>query len=88
MIRRFMKAKIHRATVTQVDLDYVGSVTIDRDLLDAADIAINEQVDIYNITNGSRITTYAIEGPRGSGIIGVNGPSIFFNSVARLPSTR
>ena len=79
-----MKAKIHRATVTQVDLDYVGSVTIDRDLLDAADIAINEQVDIYNITNGSRITTYAIEGPRGSGIIGVNGAAAHHANVGDL----
>lgn len=84
MIRRFLKAKIHRATVTQVDLDYVGSITVDRDLLDAADIAINEQVDIYNITTGTRFTTYAIEGPRGSGIIGINGAAAHLAHVGDL----
>nr|WP_157460456.1 MULTISPECIES: aspartate 1-decarboxylase [Deinococcus] len=67
------RAKIHRATVTQADLDYVGSVTIDQDLLDAADILVNERVDIYNITNGNRLSTYALSGPRGSGVIGING---------------
>lgn len=68
-----LKTKIHRAKVTQADLHYVGSITVDRDLLDAAGILINEQVDVLNITNGNRFTTYAIEGPRGSGIIGING---------------
>lgn len=67
------RAKIHRATVTQADLDYVGSITIDQDLLDAADILVNERVDIYNITNGNRLATYAISGQRGTGIIGING---------------
>ncbi len=67
------RAKIHRATVTQADLDYVGSVTIDQDLLDAADILPHERVDIYNITNGNRLSTYALRGPRGSGVIGING---------------
>ncbi len=67
------RAKIHRATVTQADLDYVGSVTIDQDLLDAADILPNERVDIYNVTNGHRLSTYALSGPRGSGVIGING---------------
>ena len=73
MIINMLKAKIHRAKVTQADLHYVGSITVDRDLLDAAGILINEQVDVLNITNGNRFTTYAIEGPRGSGVIGING---------------
>jgi aspartate 1-decarboxylase len=68
-----MKSKIHRATVTQADLHYVGSVTVDEDLLDAADLLPNEQVDIVDITNGARLTTYAIPGERGSGVIGING---------------
>lgn len=68
-----LKAKLHRATVTQADLHYEGSITIDRDLLDQAGILVHEQVDVLDITNGARLTTYAIEGPRGSGIIGING---------------
>ena len=68
-----MKSKIHRATVTQADLDYVGSVTIDADLLDAAELLEGEQVAIVDNTNGARIETYVIPGPRGSGIIGING---------------
>ncbi|GAA6755152.1 aspartate 1-decarboxylase [Thermus thalpophilus] len=66
-------AKIHRATVTQADLHYVGSVTVDQDLLDAAGILAYEQVDIYDITNGARLTTYALPGPRGSGVVQING---------------
>lgn len=73
MIRTLLKSKIHRATVTQADLHYRGSVTIDQDLMEAADIIQNEQVDIYDITNGARLTTYAIAGPRGSGTICING---------------
>ena len=73
MFRTMMKSKIHRATVTQADLHYVGSVTVDEDLLDAADILPNEQVDIVDITNGARLTTYVIPGERGSGVIGING---------------
>ena len=68
-----MKSKIHRATVTQADLDYVGSVTIDADLLDAAQLIEGEQVAIVDNTNGARIETYVIPGPRGSGVIGING---------------
>ena len=68
-----MKAKLHRATVTQADLHYEGSITVDRDLLDMAGILPYEQVDVLDITNGARLTTYAIEGERGSGIIGING---------------
>lgn len=73
MIIEMLKGKIHRATVTQCDLHYEGSITVDRDLLDKAGILINEKVDVLNITNGNRFTTYAIEGKRGSGIIGING---------------
>lgn len=73
MLRTMMKSKIHRATVTQADLHYVGSVTIDADLLDAADLLPNEQVAIVDISNGARLETYTIAGPRGSGIIGING---------------
>lgn len=68
-----MKSKIHRATVTQADLNYIGSITIDEDLMDAVNIIENEKVDIYDVTNGNRLHTYAIKGKRGSGIIGING---------------
>jgi aspartate 1-decarboxylase len=68
-----LKSKVHRATVTQADLHYVGSVTIDRDLMDAADLLPGEQVAIVDIDNGARLETYVIEGPRGSGVIGING---------------
>lgn len=68
-----LKSKLHRATVTQSDLHYEGSITIDRDLMDVGEILPNEQVDVLNINNGERFTTYAIEGERGSGIIGING---------------
>jgi len=73
MVLTLLKAKIHRATVTQCDLDYVGSITIDRVLMDQAGILPYEQVDVLNINNGARFTTYAIEGEKSSGIIGVNG---------------
>ncbi|MBC9227278.1 MULTISPECIES: aspartate 1-decarboxylase [Aeromicrobium] len=73
MLRTMMKSKIHRATVTQADLHYVGSVTVDEDLLDASDILPGELVHIVDVTNGARLETYTIAGPRGSGIIGING---------------
>lgn len=68
-----LKSKLHRATVTRADLHYEGSITIDRDLMDAANFLPYEQVDVLNITNGNRLTTYVIEGERGSGEIGING---------------
>ena len=68
-----LKSKIHRATVTQADLHYVGSVTVDEDLMEAADLLPGEQVAIVDITNGARLETYVITGPRGSGVIGING---------------
>ncbi|MHB9002653.1 MAG: aspartate 1-decarboxylase [Coriobacteriia bacterium] len=73
MRRTMLGGKIHRATVTEACLEYEGSVTVDRDLLDAAGILENEAVSIWNVTNGSRLTTYALNGPRGSGVICVNG---------------
>ena len=73
MLLTMMKSKLHRATVTQADLHYEGSIAIDRDLLDAAEIFPHEQVDVLNITTGARFTTYAIEAPRGSRVFGVNG---------------
>lgn len=73
MHRRMMKSKIHRATVTDADLHYVGSVTVDRDLMDAADLVEYEQVAIVDIDNGARLETYVIEGPRGGGDICLNG---------------
>jgi aspartate 1-decarboxylase len=73
MQRTMLKSKIHRATVTQADLHYVGSVTVDEDLMEAADLLPGEQVAIVDITNGARLETYVISGPRGSGVIGING---------------
>jgi aspartate 1-decarboxylase len=73
MYRTLLKSKIHRARVTAADLHYRGSVTIDRRLMDAADIIEHEQVAIYDITNGARLKTYAISGPPGSGTICING---------------
>lgn len=70
-----VKSKIHKVTVTSADLQYVGSVTIDKDLLDAANIIENEKVQIVNINNGERFETYVIEGERGSGVICLNGPA-------------
>ncbi|MFR4189799.1 MAG: aspartate 1-decarboxylase, partial [Corynebacterium variabile] len=73
MLRTMMKSKIHRATVTQADLHYVGSCTIDADLMESADILEGEQIDIVDVDNGARLTTYAITGERGSGMISING---------------
>jgi aspartate 1-decarboxylase len=68
-----LKSKIHRATVTRADLHYVGSITVDADLMDAADLLPGEQVAVVDVTNGARLETYVIEGERGSGVIGMNG---------------
>lgn len=73
MRRTMMKSKIHRATVTEANLDYVGSITIDRNLMDAADLLPNEKVQVVDNDNGNRLETYVIEGERGSGVIGLNG---------------
>jgi len=71
--RTMLKSKIHRATVTQADLHYVGSLTVDKDLMEAADLLPGEQVAVVDVTNGARLETYVIEGERGSGVIGING---------------
>jgi aspartate 1-decarboxylase len=73
MTRKMMRAKIHRATVTQADVDYEGSITIDRTLMDATDLLPNEAVCVWNVTNGNRFETYVVEGERDSGCICVNG---------------
>jgi len=73
MLITLMKSKIHRATVTEANLDYVGSVTIDMDLMDAAHLFVNEKVQICNVTNGNRLETYVIKGDRGSGVVCLNG---------------
>jgi aspartate 1-decarboxylase len=78
------KSKIHRATVTHADLDYEGSVTIDADLLDAAEILPHEAVHIWNVTRGTRLVTYALEGPRGTGVVGVNGAAAHLNEPGDL----
>ena len=75
MTRKMFKSKIHRARVTHADLHYVGSVTVDLDLLDAADILPGEVVAIVDVTNGTRLETYTIAGERGSGVLGINGPA-------------
>jgi L-aspartate-alpha-decarboxylase len=73
MMRNMMKSKIHRATVTEANLNYVGSITIDEELMEAADLWENEKVQVVNINNGARLETYVIPGPRGSGVICLNG---------------
>jgi len=72
-MRTMLKSKIHRAKVTQVNLDYEGSITIDRTLMEAADLYQYEKVDVLNVNNGARFSTYVIEGEPGSGVIGLNG---------------
>ncbi|MEC0249530.1 aspartate 1-decarboxylase [Paenibacillus chitinolyticus] len=81
MFRTMMKAKIHRATVTEANLNYIGSITIDEDLLDQVDMLPNEKVQIVNNNNGARLETYIIPGPRGTGVICLNG------AAARLVQT-
>ena len=73
MTRQMLRAKIHRITVTDCDVAYEGSMTLDRDLMDACGMVPFERIDVYDVDNGSRFSTYLIEGPRGSGACGVNG---------------
>ncbi len=75
MFIEVMKSKIHRVEVTQADLNYIGSVTIDEDLIDAANLVVHEKVQIVNVNNGERLETYVIKGERGSGVICLNGPA-------------
>lgn len=73
MLIEILKSKIHRATVTETDLSYVGSIAIDENLIEAANLIVNERVHVYNINNGERLDTYVIKAPRGSGAISLNG---------------
>ena len=73
MMREYLRAKIHNATVTEADIEYVGSLTLDADLMDAADLRPFERVDVYNVTGGERFATYIIQGPRASGKVCING---------------
>ena len=73
MQRHMMKSKIHRATITSADLHYEGSLTVDQDLLDAADLLNFEEIQVVNVNNGARFTTYVIPGPRGTGVVQLNG---------------
>ena len=84
MQRTLLGGKIHRATVTQADLHYVGSITIDKTLMDAADLIEGEQVQVVDIDNGARLVTYVIEGAAGSGVIGINGAAARLISVGDL----
>jgi aspartate 1-decarboxylase len=84
MLRPFLRAKIHRARVTRSEVDYVGSITIDSDLLDASGLLPLEQVDVYNLTRGTRFTTYCIAGARAGGEIGVNGAAAHLAAVGDL----
>ncbi|WP_052891238.1 aspartate 1-decarboxylase [Thermogemmatispora carboxidivorans] len=84
MLRTMCKSKIHRATVTMADLNYVGSITIDQNLLEAANIYPYEKVQVVNVTNGSRLETYTIPGERGSGVICLNGAAARLNAVGDI----
>ncbi len=84
MRRRMFLGKIHRATVTHADLEYEGSVTIDQDLLDAAGMLVHEEVHVLNVTRGSRLVTYTLPGPRGSGVICINGAAAHLNKPGDL----
>lgn len=84
MLKTVLNSKLHRARVTQSDLHYVGSITIDEDLMDKAGLQVNEQVHVLDITNGERIVTYVIPGARGSGVIGINGAAAHLMKVDDL----
>ena len=84
MLIEVLRSKIHRVVVTESNLDYIGSITIDEELMDAAGIIENEKVEIYNITNGERFATYAIRGERGTGVIGINGAAAHKAMVGHL----
>jgi len=80
ILARVLKCKIHRATITDANVEYEGSVTIDRDLMDAAQLADYEQIHVWNVTRGSRVVTYAMPGKRGSGTICMNGAGALLNA--------
>ncbi|MEO8772163.1 MAG: aspartate 1-decarboxylase [Ferruginibacter sp.] len=72
---QILKSKIHRITITEANLNYIGSITLDRDLMDAANLIANEKVQVVNVNNGNRLETYVIEGGRGTGVCCLNGPA-------------
>lgn len=80
-LRQVLSAKIHRVIITEADVNYVGSITIDQDLLDKVDMAPGELVHVWNVTSGERLETYTIAGPRGSGMVCMNGPAALRNKV-------
>ena len=84
MLVEFLKSKIHRVTVTEANIDYVGSITVDEDLLDAANMIEGEKVQVLNVTNGERLETYIIKGRRGSGVICLNGAAAHKASVGDI----
>jgi len=84
MRRRMFLGKIHRAVITHADLDYEGSCTIDADLMDAAGILEHQEIHVWNVTRGTRLVTYAIAGPRGSGVVCMNGAAAHLNSPGDL----
>jgi aspartate 1-decarboxylase len=84
MRRRMFLSKIHRARITHADLDYEGSCTIDTDLMDAADMLPNQELHIWNVTRGTRLVTYALPGPRGSGVVCINGAAAHGNNPGDL----
>jgi aspartate 1-decarboxylase len=83
-LRQVLSAKIHRATVTEADVNYVGSITIDQELLDRVGLAAGELVHVWNVTNGERLETYVISGERGSGVICLNGPAALLCEVGHV----
>ncbi|MDD9947762.1 MAG: aspartate 1-decarboxylase [Myxococcales bacterium] len=84
MRRRMFLSKIHRAVITHADLDYEGSCTIDADLMDTADILPHQELHVWNVTRGTRVVTYALPGPRGSGVVCINGAAAHGNSPGDL----
>lgn len=72
---QILKSKVHRAVITEANLNYVGSLTLDEDLMDAANLVENEKISVVNVNNGERLETYVIKGPRGSGVVCLNGPA-------------
>ena len=84
MVIEVLKSKIHRVTVTEANLNYIGSITLDEDLMDAANMIANEKVHVLNVNNGERIETYIIKGKRGSGVVCLNGPAAHRFSVGDI----
>jgi aspartate 1-decarboxylase len=84
MLVEILKSKVHRVTVTEANLQYVGSLTLDEDLMDAANMIENEKIQVVNVNNGARLETYLITGKRGSGVVCMNGPAARFSAVGDI----